>query len=372
MGKKKGAAAADGEAKPKVEPKPEPAVEAKAPEEPKKAKEEEEGQEEVGPVVKELQALDDKCLEIERRFQAQIEELRKKCSEEQAPILAERTKVLGTAAAGADAACGTPALKGFWLEAMQNSPHLRDNIEEWDEPVLQYLGDVTKSYIDAEKPGKGFKLEFHFAENPYFSNKSLWKEYHLGEGSPYNSEVDVTEIVVSEISWKEGKNVTVEVVKKKAKGGGAKKKAPKATEEPIDSFFRNFFRHLKPGMPLPPEMNLMDARQLCGDDDDEEDEDEKMMGLLMENDYEMGVQVRDHIIPYAVRYYTGEATPKNAGDDDDDEDFDDDDDDDDEDDDSEEEEEEAPPPAKGKKAQPKKKGGGPSAAVGKQEECKQQ
>jgi len=360
MGKKKTPAAEKGE-----EAKPEPAAE-----EPK-AKAEEPAEAEDTPILKELKALDGRCLEVEKRFQAQVEELRKKCFSEQAPIFAERAKVLAAAPEGADGSCGTPALKGFWLQALKHSEHFEDQIEEWDAPVLEYLSNITSSYLDADKPDKGFKLEFHFVENPYFSEKALWKEYHLGECLPWNGETSVAEIKVCEIDWNDGKDVTVEVVKKKAKGGGAKKKV-KAKSEPRDSFFRHCFRHLKQGMPVPEDMNLSEAMNLA-DGDDEDEVDAQMMEYVMENDHEMGREIRDHIIPFAVRWYTGEAAPKRDldSDDEDGEDGDGDEDDEDEDGDgSEEEEEEEAPPAKGKKAQAKQRAGG--GAQGKQEECKQQ
>merc|ERR1712226_116718 len=105
---------------------------------------------------------------------------------------------------------------------MKNLPDLEDTIQEWDEPVLAHLSDVRKSYL-AEDLNKGFRLTFHFVENPFFTNDVIWKEYHTQEASPYTGEIDTTEIKVSEIDWKPGKNVTVENVKQKAKGGGAKK-----------------------------------------------------------------------------------------------------------------------------------------------------
>merc|ERR1712151_1128943 len=106
--------------------------------------------------------------------------------------------------------------------------------------------DIKKSYLDDKDLHKGFKLSFHFVENPFFANDILWKEYHTEEASPYTGEMNTNLIEVSEIDWKAGKNVTVEKVAKKTKGGGAKKAKQKAKEkqEPRDSFFRNLFRRL--------------------------------------------------------------------------------------------------------------------------------
>merc|ERR1712060_330820 len=266
---------------------------------------------------------------------------------------------------------GTPALKGFWLQAMKNLSALSDQIEEWDEPVLEYCCDVTTTYLSETDTNKGFRIEFHFVENPYFDNSILWKEYHTEEESPYTGELEKKEIKVSEINWKAGKNVTVETTKKKVKGGGAKKAKNKGKEkeEPRDSIFRNFFRHLKPDMPVPDDVEI-------SDDDEDMMNDEEMMKYIMENDHEMGTCVRDHLIPFAVRYYTGEAEPEDSDDEDDEDDEDDDEDSDDDDDDDDDEDSDDEPAPKKKQAQ-KKKGSGGAKIPGagdcqNKEECKQQ
>jgi hypothetical protein len=74
-------------------------------------------------------------------------------------------------------AAGSPkGIPGFWLRAMQNCSSVRDFIEEHDEPVLEYLTDVTTSFI---ADCKGFKLEFHFAPNPYIEDAVLTKTFHI-------------------------------------------------------------------------------------------------------------------------------------------------------------------------------------------------
>lgn len=115
---------------------------------------------------------------------------------------------------------------------------------------------------------------------------------------------------------------------------------------------------------MPDDVNLDDMEGMCDEDDDEEG----IVEMLMDNDHEIGMAMRDQIIPFAVRWYTGEAASDDEDDDEDDESEEDDDDDDDDDDDSEDE---AP---RGRKAAPKKKGGKDAKpdAQPPQEECKQQ
>merc|ERR1719277_1566958 len=227
---------------------------------------------------------------------------------------------------------------------MQNHPAFEDIIQEWDEPVLEYLQDIEKSYVDDTDGDAGFKLVFRFASNPYFTNTELKKEYKTEMANPYCGELEVKEIKCDTIEWLAGKDVTVEKVAKKVKGGGAKKNKQKAKEkeEPRDSFFRSIFRNLRRDMPMPSDVNLEEARAMGMGGDDSDDDDEAMMGLLMENDYEIGCSIRDQLIPFAVRWFTGEAVGDRDGfdddsDEDDDDDLDDEDDDDDDDDDSEDE-----------------------------------
>merc|ERR550537_124184 len=98
---------------------------------------------------------------------------------------------------------------------------------------------------------------------------------------------------------------------------------------------------------------------MCEDSEDEGDE-EQIISFMMENDHEAGCALRDNVIPFAVRWFTGEAAPE--GDDDDDDEGDEeeeDEDDDDDDDDDDEDESDDEPPARGKKGAPKAKGGKP-------------
>lgn len=311
------------------------------------------------PLVKELKVLDDKYLELEREYEREVHILERRYNERQKPLLDERTQLL---TAGDGPVTGTPALGGFWATALKNHPDVEDIIEDWDEPVLQYIRDITTEYLD-ENPINGFKLVFHFVENPYLTNTTLWKEYHTEEESPYTGGTEVKTVKVSEVEWKDGRNVTVEKVATKVKGGGAKKQKQKGKEkvEPRDSFFRHFFRNLEQGMSVPDDVNL--------DLDDEGDEDEsEIIEMLMQHDHEVGQAIKGQIIPYAVRWYTGEASPDDDDDDEDDED-DDDDDDDDEEDESDEESEEEEKPKRGKAKGKAKK---PAGAGEKKEECKQQ
>merc|ERR1719476_1243616 len=157
---------------------------------------------------------------------------------------------------------------------MQNHPAFEDIVQEWDEPVLEYLQDIEKSNVDDTDGDAGFKLVFRFAANPYFTNTELKKEYKTEMANPYCDELEVKEIKCDTIEWQAGKDVTVEKVAKKVKGGGAKKnKQKKEKEEPRPSFFRDFFRNLKEGMALPEDAKEQ-ARMMADEEDEDDDEDD--------------------------------------------------------------------------------------------------
>jgi nucleosome assembly protein 1-like 1 len=340
-----------------------------APEAEAPKKEPEGDEEEDTPVIKQLKGIDDKYCAIEVELEKEIEKMRKKYDERQAPLIAERQKVLyDTSEAPAEVQeFGTPACPDFWLQALSNAGEFEELLHECDEPVLKYLNDITRSYPDPEQPQKAIRLEFTFKENPYFTNTVLWLEAHFDYDTetykPYK-ETDCCEVKSCPIEWKPGKDITVEKVKKESAGKkGGKRKPGKAKEEPIPSFFRILFCSLKTGDTLPEGLECVYV-----DEDDEEDE---LTECHLQNIGEVAQFIAQMFLPYAVRYYTGEAADDD--DDDDDEESEEEDDDDDDDDESSEE-----PPARGRKgkAAPKKKSSGDAAEKGekgeKTEECKQQ
>jgi hypothetical protein len=64
----------------------------------------------------------------------------------------------------------------FWYNVLKNS-ELQQEIKEHDIDSLKHLLDIK--HIINEKP-KGYSIEFHFSENPYFNNKVLKKSFIHG------------------------------------------------------------------------------------------------------------------------------------------------------------------------------------------------
>merc|ERR1712096_596985 len=135
------------------------------------------------------------------------------------------------------------------------------------------MGDIKVEDLNAADVNCGFKLSFHFKENPYFSQAVLCKECHTIEDNPYDGDIRCVKIESTVVDWKAGKNVTVD------------------NEDPQSSFFRHFFRTWKLGMALPGDVNIDPEDMEEGDDEND------LIGLLMNQDYEIGSALRDSIIP---------------------------------------------------------------------------
>ncbi|RYR77173.1 hypothetical protein Ahy_A01g001634 isoform E [Arachis hypogaea] len=229
-----------------------------------------------------------KRVEVLREIQGQHDELEAKFFEERAaleakyqkmyqPLYTKRFEIVNgvtevegiaeekTADAEEDEEKGVPA---FWLNAMKNNEVLAEEISERDEGALKFLKDIKWSRIDNPK---GFKLEFYFDTNPYFTNTVLTKTYHMID----EDEPILEKAIGTEIQWHPGKCLTQKILKKKPKKG-SKNAKPITKTENCESFF-NFFN--------PPQVP-----------EDDEDIDEDMAEELqnqMEQDYDIG-RVEEH------------------------------------------------------------------------------
>lgn len=204
----------------------------------------------------------------------------------------------------------------FWMIALRNHPTMMELINDKDSEVLSHLIDIREDTIDPEEDeeemlihGGGFRLVFHFSpDNPFFTNSFLTKEYIM---SPEDDEV-LHEIKGCSISWRQGKNVTVKVMKKKPKSGAKGNAArPQTKTEEVESFFRWF----------------TDTPEMPEDLDEEEGEDPEMDLLreLVEIDMSIADAIREEILPTATAWFTGEALQEYDDEDSDDDEDDDDD-----------------------------------------------
>merc|ERR1711971_1174404 len=177
----------------------------------------------------------------------------------------------------------------FWLKIFQNCNEtvLHMKMEQIDEPILRHLQDITLSL----PPTKEYQLR-----NDYD------KEDPLDYDGP-----EVIKAKGCQIDWKPGKNPGIKIITKKIKPKGKGKGGPKLVkkEEKRETFF-DFFK--------PPEVP----------EDSKKDEDEAEAALeILNEDFDIGLNIKEKLIPKAVLYFTGEIGDIDMDDDDDDEDFDD-------------------------------------------------
>lgn len=173
---------------------------------------------------------------------------------------------------------------GFWLRAILNHPGIARLVQEKDRPILMYLQDVT---CKLHEDGYGFDLIFTFEKNEYFTNTELKKTYKMTR----QNIIEKCEGTV--INWKDGKNVTEKKVKKKQKNKKTAQNRTITKTVEQESFF-NFFKTIE----MPSEEELQKQ------DDKEEDIDEgNDIGTKMDEDFDLGNEYKDQLIPLALEYY---------------------------------------------------------------------
>ena len=168
----------------------------------------------------------------------------------------------------------------FWSKCLENSPDVQP-LNDKDKEILKKLIDLK---CESQENGN-FTLIFTFEPNDYFTDTELRKEFIVDEES------EIKEIKCTEIDWKsDEKNPTIEIKKKKMKNKKTKEIKTVTKRENVASFFGTFKNMTK----------NEDDKNKNDDDDDEEDEDEEM---TIDEQYDMGLQFKEEIIPYAIEYY---------------------------------------------------------------------
>ncbi len=104
----------------------------------------------------------------------------------------------------------TKGIPEFWLSAMKNSS-LAETITDRDEEALKWITDIRMEYLD--RPG--FRLIFEFADNDFFSNRTITKTYFYQEENGYGGDFIYDHAEGDKIDWKSGKDLTVKIESKK-------------------------------------------------------------------------------------------------------------------------------------------------------------
>ena len=171
---------------------------------------------------------------LEAEFQEEVLELEKKYFAKFTPLYERRAKIVNGAtepseeeikageeddeeqdeaepAEKTEEASDVKGIPEFWLSAMKNQISLAEMITDRDEAALKDLVDIRMEYLD--KPG--FRLIFEFAENEFFTNKTITKTYFYQNESGYGGDFIYDHAEGDNIDWKAGKDLTVRIESKK-------------------------------------------------------------------------------------------------------------------------------------------------------------
>ncbi|PWN46419.1 nucleosome assembly protein [Ceraceosorus guamensis] len=269
--------------------------------------------------VEGLKGLQVDHAKVEADFQKEILELEKKYAERYRPLYTRRAEIIAGSvepsfeevkkgeesdppeededepkepkASLADAQAPANSEKGipeFWLTALKNHVALSELITERDEDALKALSDIRMSYLPGTQAG--FKLEFHFGSNEFFTNTLLTKTYYYQDEVGYSGDLVYDHAEGDKIEWKEDKDLTHKIETKKQRNKNTNQTRTVKRSVPVESFF-NFF-----SPPKPPK-----------DDDADEEADFDELDERLELDYQVGEDLKDRIIPHAVDFFTGKA-----------------------------------------------------------------
>lgn len=151
--------------------------------------------EEIDGCQNDIDAMNEKASEEILKVEQKYNQLRK-------PHFEKRSGIIGR-------------IPKFWLTAFINHPQLSSIIEEEEEDCLQYLDKLEVEEFEDIK--SGFKIQFNFSDNPYFSTKVLCKEFHLGSSGDPESKS-------TEIQWKEGYNLVQKAKQREAMANAKSRK----------------------------------------------------------------------------------------------------------------------------------------------------
>jgi len=135
--------------------------------------------EEIDGCQNEIDALNEKASEEILKVEQKYNKLRK-------PFFDKRNGIISK-------------IPNFWVTAMVNHPSISLLIDEDEEDCLHFLTKLEVEEFEDIK--SGYRIRFHFEENPFFENTTLVKEFHLGsQGDPRATS--------TEIKWKENMDLS--------------------------------------------------------------------------------------------------------------------------------------------------------------------
>lgn len=289
--------------------------------------------------VRQLLDLHLSHLEIKKQYEQELHLLDKRYSSRYDVLYNERSSIVNAHSSGKfgeqKASQGIP---GFWLQVMKNNSLIAEDITEKDEDALKHLTNVGIKYLD--RPG--FRLDFEFEENEYFTNKILQKTFIYEEDEDdFSGDLVYGQTRGDRIFWKEGKSL----IPPPLNGRGESRSTliisglslfwfrqylepschvntnyepdgeDSVTLVSEESFFE-FFRSPLDDDGKDNKTSGTDGKKdqesdeggedyssdYKGDDEEEDDDDD-----ILEYDFDRGEEFKEKLIPYALHWYTGEA-----------------------------------------------------------------
>ncbi|KNH06403.1 NAP-domain-containing protein [Perkinsela sp. CCAP 1560/4] len=271
--------------------------------------------------VKTLQALQEKKNALHQGYYAELLKLQKKFESDCEPLLDRRREIIeGKVEPDNELVksgfpeehfqyvslvdgehTGQKGIPNFWLHAMTKVPLIHLYTSERDKEALSHLMDI-RCVTSAQSPSAGFTLSFEFSENPFFSETVLTKEYIKKSCVPNGlGEWYLADIKGSAITWKSNQvNLTVEEIRKKQRNKKTNEIRFTTIYQSCDSFF-NFFATPK----FPSSMRLVEDATAEEEMEDEELED------MIDEDWDIGLSIKESVIPRAVDFFTAGALSEN-------------------------------------------------------------
>ncbi len=244
-----------------------------------------------------------KRINLEKDFRVEQAKLEAKYEKEYAPLYKERADIVSgvlkvkasdvenaiknvTVTETEEKEQGVP---DYWLTCLKNTSHFTEMINKKDEAVLKNLKNISLEY----KENGDFSIFFHFNPNSYFKHTT----YILHRHFILDDKQNIKKIESSKIEWEnEDVNPTVERKKKKLKNKSKPNEVKTIVKlEEVPSFF-NFFKDYT--APENPNSHSHAHHKKSEDDEEEVDENE-----FIEDEYEIGVFIKDELIPYSLEYY---------------------------------------------------------------------
>ncbi|XP_016932133.3 protein SET [Drosophila suzukii] len=146
--------------------------------------EESEALEQIDACQNEIDALNEKASEEILKVEQKYNKLRKPCYEKRSELVKR--------------------IPNFWVTSFINHPQVSGILDEEEEECLHALNKLEVEEFEDIK--SGYRINFHFDENPYFENKVLTKEFHLNSAAA-SENGDWPASTSTPIKWKEGKNL---------------------------------------------------------------------------------------------------------------------------------------------------------------------